>query len=72
MDCCKMSISIIEVVTFVWCPSVSANWLIDNGTIRLTLWKIREGKQSENNDNFSIRITISYRELFQKNKYKLN
>ena len=29
---------------FCLVPSVSANWLIDNGTIRLTLWKIREGK----------------------------
>ena len=29
MDCCKMSISIIEVVTFVWCPlSLLTGWLI--------------------------------------------
>ena len=45
-----MSLSIIEQVSC--CEEGSENWMIDNQTIRLTLWKIRlGGKQSENNDN---------------------
>ena len=63
MDCCKMSISIIEVVTFVWCPlSLLTGWLI----MELSGWHC--GK-SERGNNLKIMTTFLSELLFHTENF---
>ena len=71
MDFCKMSISIIEVVTFVWCPlSLLTGWLI----MELSGWhcgKSERGKNLKIITTFPAGLLFHTEEGFQKNKFIL-